>query len=391
MRNFLQKLEGDKGIWLCLLLLGLVSILAIYSSTSALAMRYQEGNTEYYLLKHIILLVAGFALMYFVHKMEYRFFARISRLLLGISVLLLAYTLFQGEESEINSASRWISIFGQSFQPSDLAKFSLMVYLARTLTHKQEIIRDFTKGFLPVIAVVLLICGLIAPADLSTAILIFACSAVLMFVSGIKLRFLGGLSIIGLTGLIFLFMFAPRASTWGNRLADYQERLFSSETEANYQTRQANIAIASGGFFGQGAGKSLQRNYLPHPYSDFIYAIIVEEYGFLGGFGVLCLYLIIFIRSVGIVTVSKTFGALLAAGLSFLITFQALINMGVTVGLLPVTGLPLPLISMGGTSLLFTCLSFGVILSVSREAVGQVKFPRRRTARRPQNPEPATG
>jgi cell division protein FtsW len=219
---------------------------------------------------------------------------------------------------------------------------------------------------------VILFCGLIAPANLSTALLIFACSFILMLVAGIKLRYLMGLVIIGFIGLLLLFAFAPRVTTWTNRLEDYQKRIFQEDYKPNYQTLQANIAISSGGWVGQGAGKSLQRNYLPHPYSDFIYAIIIEEYGLLGGMLVLGLYLFILLRSIIIVTLSKTFGALLAAGLAFFVVLQALINMGVTVGLLPVTGLTLPLISLGGTSILFTSLSLGVILSVSREAYNQL-------------------
>ncbi|MFW5659326.1 MAG: FtsW/RodA/SpoVE family cell cycle protein [Bacteroidota bacterium] len=368
MQKLLSRLEGDRGIWISVILLLLISLLAIYSSTSTLAQRFQGGNTEHYLLKHTILLIVGLAVIYFSHKLDYRFFARISPFLLGISVLLSAYTLLQGEESAINSANRWINIFGQSFQPSDLSKFSLMVYLALVLTRKQEDIHDFKKGFLPVIGVVMLLIVFIAPADLSTAVLMFLSASMLMFVAGVRLRFIGSLFIAGAIGLLLLFMFAPRVGTWMSRLDDYGERLTSTRYEASYQTQQSNIAIASGGLTGVGAGKSVQRNYLPQPYSDFIYAIIIEEYGMFGGLFVLLLYLVILMRSVAIITFSKTFGALLAMGLSFLLVLQAIINMGVTTGLLPVTGLPLPLISLGGTSMLFTCLAFGVILSVSREA-----------------------
>lgn len=368
MQKLLQKLEGDRGIWMAVILLLLVSLLAIYSSTSTLAQRFQDGNTEHYLLKHTILLFVGLAIIFFVHRLDYRFFAKISPFLLGLSVLLSAYTLLQGEEDAINSANRWINIFGQSFQPSDLAKFSLMVYLALVLTRKQEKIHDFKTGFIPVIGVVMLLVLFIAPADLSTAVLMFLSASMLMFVAGVRLRFIGGLWGAGVLGLVLLFMFAPRVGTWMHRLDDYAGRLTYKHYEVNYQSQQSNIAIASGGFSGVGAGKSVQRNYLPQPYSDFIYAIIIEEYGLLGGVFVLSLYIVILIRAVGIITFSKTFGAFLAAGLSFLLVLQAIINMGVTTGLLPVTGLPLPLISLGGTSMLFTCLAFGVILSVSREA-----------------------
>ncbi|MBX3102691.1 MAG: FtsW/RodA/SpoVE family cell cycle protein [Bacteroidetes bacterium] len=366
-----QYLRGDRGIWLIIALLTLVSVLAVYSTTGALAFRRQDGDTEYYLFRHIIFICLGLLLIYFVHKIDYRLFARFANLLMVISGLLLVYTLLQGAQAEVNEARRWIHIFGQSFQPSDLAKFSLMVYLAKVLTQKQDYIKDFRTSFVPTILPVFVICGLIAPANLSTAILMFMVSLILMFISGISTRHL---MLLVASGAVFVILLVStnlfkRAETWRNRLFDYVTRVASSDYQPSYQVQQSNIAIATGGFLGKGAGKSVQRHYLPHPYSDFVYAIIVEEYGLLGGMIVLALYIMLMIRAVGIVTISKTFGALLAAGLSFLIVIQALINMGVTVGILPVTGLVLPWISMGGTSMLFTGLSLGVILSVSRHAL----------------------
>ena len=370
VRTLLGRLEGDRGIWLCILLLSAISILAVYSSTSALALRFRDGHAEYYLSKHLVLMLIAWVVMFFVHKFDYRVFARFGYLLLFITIILLAYTLSQGEKAEIHEANRWISLLGQSFQPSDLAKLSLMIFLARILTEKQEIIKDFRKGFLPIIFWVCVICGLIAPANLSTAVLIFSTSLLIMYVAGVTARHIIGLLFIGIIGITILMFTAKRGKTWQNRLYDYTERYINPEYEPNYQTQQANIAIVSGGVIGKGIGKSQQRNFLPHPYSDFVFAIIVEEYGMvLGGGGLLLLYLTILIRSVAIVTVSKTFGALLAAGLSFLIVIQALVNMGVAVGLLPVTGLQLPMVSMGGTSLIFTGVSFGIILSVSRRAI----------------------
>lgn len=369
-----QYLKGDKIIWLVVFLLGLISLLAVYSSTSALAFRYQGGNTEYYFIKHFFLLLASFLVMFVVHQFDYKFFSKISFLLVLISLILLVYTLFQGDQYEINDAQRWITFLGQSFQASDFAKFSLMVYLARILTEKQDYIKDFQKSFLPIIIFVSVICGLIAPANLSTAILLFTSSLILMFIAGISLRYIFTLLLIGFIGVILLMFTVKRGETWRNRLRDYVERISSIDYEPNYQTEQANIAISTGGFFGKGVGKSVQRNFLPHPYSDFIYAIILEEYGLFGGIIVLSLYFVLLFRSLAIITISKTFGALLAAGLSFLVVIQALINMGVTVGILPVTGLPLPLISMGGTSLLFTGVSIGVILSVSKAALIENKL-----------------
>jgi cell division protein FtsW len=373
MQKLLNKLEGDRGLWLTILLLSLISLLAVYSSTTTLALKYQGGYTEYYLLKHVLLLAGSFGLMYAFHKIDYRWLARLCNVLLAASVVLLVFTLAQGAEGEVNSANRWIDLFGLSFQPSDLAKFSLMVYLAKVLTQKQEDIRDFNKTFLPTIITVVVICGLIGPSNLSTASLLFMCSLVLMFIAGIPMRQIGGLLLVGALGIGLLFMVSKRAETWKHRLGDYYERLTNEAYVPNYQTVQSNIAISSGGIIGKGAGKSVQRNFLPQPYSDFVFAIIIEEYGLVGGVIVLFLYIYLLIRSVAIVTISKTFGALLAAGLSFLIVIQALINMGVTVGLLPVTGLPLPLISMGGTSLLFTGLALGIILNVSKRSIQELQ------------------
>lgn len=373
MSHFFRRLEGDKGIWLVVLLLSMVSLLAVYSSSSSLAFRFRDGNTEYYIVKHAALLGLGLLVTYLTHKMDYRLFARFSLPLLLLSLLLLGYVLFFGRTDEINGASRWIPVFGVSFQPSDLAKFAIMVYLARLLTENQDTIKEFARGFLPAILWVVLICALIAPHNLSTAMLIFLVSILLMFIAGINLRHIGGLLLIGMVGLsILLFTpLAERRTTWLNRLDNYWASWTDPNYEPQYQVQQSNIAISTGGFVGKGAGKSTQRNYLPESYSDFVYAIVIEEYGLLGGLFVLGLYLTLLFRTVAIVTISRTFGALLAAGLSFLITIQALINMGVTVGVLPVTGLPLPLVSMGGTSLLFTGASLGVILSVSRTALNE--------------------
>lgn len=367
MKEILKRLKGDRIIWMVIFLIGLISLLAVYSSTSTLAFRHRGGNTEYYLFRHFALLGLGFLVMYFVHLFDYRVFARISTILLYASIPLLLYTILFG--SNINQASRWITVLGQSFQPSDFAKLAIVIFLAKMLTEKQDVIKDFREGFWPVVAWVMAICVLIAPADLSTAALIFVTSMLLMFIAGVNLKYIGYLVGIGVVVVLLLFSFSDRSSTWKHRWDDYIERFAGDNYEPNYQTVQANIAIAGGGTFGKGVGKSTQKNFLPHPYSDFVYAIIIEEYGLIGGIFVLGLYLLLLFRTVAIVTVSKTFGAFLAAGLAFLIVLQALINMGVTVGLLPVTGLPLPMLSMGGTSILFTGISLGIILSVSRSAL----------------------
>lgn len=365
-RWLLAKVKGDKIIWILVLLLSMVSILAVYSATGAISYRLQGEDTEYYLFTHIVHLILGIGVMFVIHLINYRVFARIVDILLVITIPLLIYTVIRG--SEVNEAMRWVSFFGQSFQPSDLAKLTLMIYLAKVLTQRQDVIRDFSEGFLPALFWLALICGLIAPQNLSTAILMFMAGTMVMFIAGVDLKYIGMLGLVGLLALFILFGTARRSSTWKNRVKDYVGQVLEDEYESNYQTTQANIAISSGGLLGKGVGKSSQRNFMPEAHADFVYAVIVEEYGLIGGVIVLGLYLLVLLRAVTIVTVSKTFGAFMAAGLAFLLVLQALTNIGVTVGLLPVTGLTLPLVSLGGTSILFTAVSFGIILSVSRDA-----------------------
>jgi cell division protein FtsW len=374
----LNRLKGDKIIWITIFLIAAVSLLAIYSSTSAMAYRLKGGDTEAYAMRHLLLLCAGFAIIFVVHLVDYRVYARIVNLMLFITIPLLLWTISQG--SEVNEAARWITIFGQSFQPSDLAKITLMIFLAKLLTQRQDVIKDFTEGFLPPLFWIVVICGLIAPADLSTATMMFIASVMVMFVAGIDLKYIGMLVLIAGLGGSILFNTASRATTWNNRIAEYKERIFNPEFDGSPQTVQAHIAVAKGGLWGAGPGKSTQRNYLPAAYSDYVYAIIIEEYGLLGGGFVMFLYFLLLFRSVSIVTVSKTFGALMASGLAFMLVLQALVNMGVAVGLLPITGLTLPLISYGGTSILLTSVSIGIILSVSRSALEEKK--RKKTKRR---------
>jgi cell division protein FtsW len=370
MTRILDNIKGDKVIWTVVILLSVISLLAVYSSTGTLAYRFREGNTEYYILKHFIIMLMGLGLMFLAHRVNYTYYSRISQLALLISFPLLIMTLFRG--TTINEANRWLTlpIINLSFQSSDLAKLALIMYLCRVLTKKQEVIKDFNTSFIPVIVPVIGICILILPANFSTAALLFATSVVVMFVGGVNLRYISSLAGIGVAALaIFLLvvMTMPdqgRVVTWKNRV----ENFMGKDSGDSYQSDQAKIAIASGGVFGKLPGNSTQRNFLPHAYSDFIYAIIVEEYGLAGAFFVLLLYLILLFRGIRIAQRSPgTFGALLAAGLSFALVFQAMINMAVTVDLLPVTGQPLPLVSMGGTSLWFTSIAIGIILSVSRK------------------------
>lgn len=367
MNWILNKTKGDIYIWMVVFFLSIFSLLAVYSSTGTLAFKYQSGNTEYYLIKHLTLMIAGLFLMYGAHLLNYRYYSRIAQILLILSIPLLLYTLLFG--SEINQASRWITIpiIGQSFQTSDLAKLALIMFLARELSKRQETIKDFKKSFLPIIGAVGGIIALIAPANFSTALMLFATSCLIMLIGRISFKQIALTCLVGAFVLTVVVFFGPRRETYRSRIHSFlnQEQ---SNSDKTFQSDQAKIAIATGGVFGKGPGNSTQRNYLPHPYSDFIYSIIIEEYGLAGGVVIIVLYLIFLYRSIKIVTKApKAFGALLACGLSFSLVIQAFANMAVAVNLLPVTGVPLPLVSMGGTSILFTSVAFGIILSVSRD------------------------
>ncbi len=378
MLKILNSFKGDKVIWIVVLILSIFSILAVYSSTCTLAYKYQYGNTEYYLLKHFIILVFGLILMYGTHLIRYTYFSKISKIALIISMLLLLLTIFTGKN--LNEASRWLTLPGTSmtFQSSDIAKLALIMYLARTLSKKQDEMKDFKSAFFPVMLPVIAVCGLILPANFSTAAVLFVNCVILMFIGRIKLKYIFSLLGIGVVALsIFLLILFSlpensqgRLMTWKNRIENFN----NPDEENSYQVKQAKIAIATGGVIGKFPGNSTQRNFIPHPYSDFIYAIIIEEYGIVGGIVILLLYLILLFRAVKISTrIPRNFGIFLAMGCCFELVFQAMVNMGVAVNLLPVTGQPLPLISMGGTSLLFTSISVGIILSVSRETVEKDK------------------
>ena len=366
METIINKTKGDRWIWLIVILLSVWSLLAVYSATGTLA--YKKGvGSEQFLIKHLVMIIGGLALMYFSHLLDYRYYAGISKILMFITVPLLLYTLVFG--SSINEASRWVTIpvINQTFQTSDLAKLALITFLARTLTKKQENIKDVRKAFLPIMGSVCGIFVLIALANLSTAIMLFGVSILLLIMGRISIKqillvCLGGM--ILLTGVMLL---GPRRTTYMSRIETYIHPE-KANPDKSFQSNHAKIAIATGGILGKGPGNSTQRNFLPHPYSDFVFSLIIEEYGLVGGVALVFLYLLFLYRCVLIVTQSpKAFGALLAAGLSFSLTIQAFANMAVAVGLGPVTGVPLPLISMGGTSILFTSIAFGIILSVSRD------------------------
>ena len=371
MSTFLGNIKGDKVIWAVVFLLTIISFLAVYSSTGTLAYKYQGGNTQYYMFKHGLILFLGLVLMYLAHNVKYTYYSRIFQIALYIAVPLLFITLFFG--LNLNEANRVLPLpFGLTFQTSDLAKITLIIYLARMLTKKQNEIHNFKSAFVPLMLPVIIVTGLIFWDNFSTAALLFTTSMVLIFIGRVKLTYIFGMLGIGLVllvlGLTLLYNMPDgqqgRLGTWKNRITDYVD----GSNGDSYQVEQAKIAIATGGIIGKMPGNSTQRNFLPHPYSDFIYAIIIEEYGLVGGILLVFLYLILLFRAVKIISKAPgTFGSFLTIGVAFSLVFQAMINMGVAVGLLPVTGQPLPLVSMGGTSIWFTSLAIGIILSVSKE------------------------
>lgn len=369
MQQLLNKTKGDRIIWGVVIVLSLVSIMAVYSSTGSLAYRLNKGHTEIYLIKQIGTLLAGMGIIYFSHKLKYTVYSKIAIILFAISIPLLFYTLFFG--TTLNEGSRWIRVpvVGVTFQTSDLAKLGLFMFLSRQLSKIQNDLDNLKKIAINIFLPVIVICGLIALANLSTALMIAFSCGVLFFIGRIQFKHL---LILGLAGIVLfasIFLFSKvtgigRAATWEARIKNFNS---DKKDDVPFQVQQAKIAIAQGMLFGKGAGNSSQRNFLPHPYSDMIYPIIIEEYGLIGGLGLLFLYLLFLWRSILIFRRCPfAFGAFLAVGLSFTLVFQAFLNMGVAVNLLPVTGLTLPLVSMGGSSIWFTCFTIGIILSVSK-------------------------
>jgi len=367
MNWILGRVKGDIWIWMIVFILSVFSVLAVYSSTGALAYQRYDGNTTVLLVKHLLMVVAGLFFMYLAHRINYRYYSVIAKLMLFLAIPLLLYTLKFG--ANINEAKRWILIpvIRQTFQTSDWAKLALIMFLARELTRRQERIKDFKHGFLPIFGAVTVIFVLIAPANLSTALMLFGTSVLILLMGRVSARQIGIVCLAGAVltaGIVFL---GPRRETYKSRIDAYlhPER---ADPDKAYQANHAQMAIATGGFFGKGPGHSRERNYLPQAYSDFIFAIIIEEYGLAAALLVIFLYLFLLFRCVRIITRSpRAFGALLATGLSFSLVIQAFANMAVATHLLPVTGIPLPLVSMGGTSILFTSFAFGIILSVSRD------------------------
>lgn len=388
-------------IWALVILLTLVSLLAVYSATNSLAYKNFKGNTEVYLFKQVVFIIGGILAIYFAHLVNYTLYSRIASILFLLAIPLLVYTLFFGVR--MNEGTRWIKLplINLTMQTSDLAKLALFMYLARLISKKQEVIRSFKKGFLPVMTPVIITCLLIAPANLSTALLLGASCLMLLFIGRARAKHI--LLVIGIASIPIVFLIvaaiaqhrsgddetavakkAPagvfaRVNTWIGRVESFIYSSKEADNDEMYQVNQAKIAIAKGGMMGVGPGNSTTRDYLPQAYNDFIFAIIMEEYGFIGGAFIAFIYLVFLYRCIRIFKrCPYAFGAFLALGLSFTLAIQAIVNMAVTVNLFPVTGVTLPLVSMGGTSFIFTCLAIGIILSVARnveQSEGRIKEP----------------
>lgn len=362
-------LKGDRVIWMVVIVLAVISLLAVYSSSQSLAFG-SRNSTIYYLVKQVIILTLGISVIILSHLVPYRYYSRLSQILLFLVIPLLVLTMIFGKD--INSARRWIELpgTGLTLQTSDFAKIILIMYVARVLSLKQEKLGDFKGVYLPLLGWIGLVCALILPSNFSTAAILFGTSMILLFVGRVPFKFLF-LTLLAAVLVFFLllqvmkvFEFEGRTRTWGNRIENFRNG--DNEGVNNFQINRAKVAIVNGGLFGKGPGNSLQKQKLPQANSDFIYAIIIEEYGLAGGVVIIFLYLWILFRSAVLVRRStRTFPALVVMGLSLLIVFQAMVNMAVAVNLVPVTGQPLPYISSGGSSVLFTSIALGVILSVS--------------------------
>jgi len=361
------NLKGDKVIWGVIISLSLFSVLLVYSTAG-----------WKYLFSHLIKLSVGLFFLYQVHKIKFKYFAKIGVLGFVISIILLLLVFVIGVT--VNGASRWLSVAGVQFQPSDIAKLSILLFMARQLSKYRQEIKDFKFLFLYVLAPLIVICSLILPNNFSTSALIFLNGLVLMFVAKVNIKYIVSIIGLGIFGALFIYGIAkispeisnkimPRSATWISRVDSYFNTKEVKKLDQDYQQQQALVAIYNGGFSGVGPGKSTQRNILPYSSSDFIFAIMVEEYGLLlGAIFPMLLYLILFYRALRIATkIASVFGGLICIGLMFSLVFQAFVNMLVSVGVLPVTGQTLPLISMGGTSILFTCITLGIILSVSND------------------------
>ncbi|MRT94191.1 FtsW/RodA/SpoVE family cell cycle protein [Ancylomarina sp. 16SWW S1-10-2] len=374
------KLHGDKVIWIIIFLLSIISLLVVYSSTGTLAYKVRGGNTSFFFMKQFGLLLFCYVVIWVTHIIPYKYYNIWANMGLFVAIGMLLLAKFAGVN--LNQASRWITIpvIGFNFQPSELAKLALILFVSRILSKFQADKECENEAFWKIMAAIGVVCGLIFLDDFSTSALLGVVCLMLMYIGRIAKKYLLGTMGAGLVLIVILLILAPFLPDSFGRIHTVRHRILNfagigdkkTDNDRNYQVDQAKIAVVSGGIFGKGPGNSNQRNFLPHPYSDFIYAIILEEWGWIGGFGILILYLFLIYRAGAIVQkCDKTFPAFLVIGLSISIVAQALTNMAVSVNLIPVTGQPLPLVSMGGTSLIFTSAALGMILSVSREVKEQ--------------------
>lgn len=359
------KVEGDKTIWTVVILLLFASVLVVVSVEGISATK-----------SHIRNIIMGLLVMYAVHKLKFKYFSKLSIVGIVVSIFLLLFVLVLGPE--INGAKRWVSMAGLSFQPSDFAKIMLLIFMSRQISKYRSSLKDW-KGFIwYLLAPLVIICVLILPSNFSTSALVFFNGLMLMLFAKIHYRFLLSIIAISIFGISVIYFggkyvpivkeIVPRSETWVSRIDGFLDPSENHNKNEGHQLNESKIAIKNGGFFGKGPGKGVQRHFLYAGSSDFIYAITVEQYGLiLGGIFPMLLYLIIFYRSIIIShRTESVFGSLMVASLSFALIFQAAVNMAVNVGLFPVTGQTLPLISKGGTSIIFTCIAVGIILSVSR-------------------------
>jgi cell division protein FtsW len=378
MKSFLQSFKGDRVIWVMLVFLTIYSVLAVASSVASV--EAQGGSIPFQISKHVVLLVIGWGVVYLTHLLPYRWFSKLANFILWISIALLVVTILYGEV--VNKSARWLPIpgTGLTFQTSDLAKIALIMYVARFLSRNQSEITQFGKGFLPVLLMICLVCVLILKENFSTAFILFTTCLILLYIGRVRVKYLAGLAGVGLVMVTAVYFIGKldkdesRSNTWANRWEQFISP-DSTDQDALFQRQKANMAIASGGFFGKFAGHSIQKRSLPLAFSDFIFAIIIEEYGLLFGALPLIFFYLILLRRAGVIVAKcdRTFPAFLTIGLMTGLVIQAMINMGVAAGLMPVTGQTLPWISKGGTSILFTALSLGIILGISRSLEEEAK------------------
>jgi cell division protein FtsW len=378
MQEIIEKyLKGDKGIWVVVIVISLFSTVMALSASSNMAYRLTDGNATPFWIKHVFFLIIGFVIMIYLQHFKFKYFSRLSQVGIVVAAVLLLVTLLFGKN--INSAQRWI----MGFQPSDLAKIVLVIYVARMIALNKEKITNFKEGLLPILIPVAIICGFILPANFSTAFILAAVCFTMLFVGGALFKHL--MAVVGASIGLFLLLillnnvipgFMPRAATWEKRVFAFAGSVTENDQESkedNYQAHKAKMAVGSAGIFGKRPGRGNVKNDLYSAQSDFVFSAIVEEFGWLfGAIPLLTMYLIFFFRSLRIMTkTDSVFGAFIVFGLSFMLVFQAIINMAVGVNLIPVTGQPLPLISMGGTSILFMCIAIGIILNVSQHINGK--------------------